>query len=382
MKLRPVIFWSHLVVGVIAGLVIFMMSVTGVLLTYERQIVSWVENSYLTGDSGDADILPADALFTIAQRAAPDAEQITLTYNSDPDSVLHVSAGRNRNMLVDPYHGEVLHDGETAVEKFFATTMYIHRWFALSGESRAIGRAITGYSNLLFLFLLCTGIYLWLPRVWSRAMLKARLFFNPKAKSGQARDFNWHHVFAIWSVIPLFFLITTASVFYFPWANAMVYGAFGEEVPDRRGGGNSPDVALATAAPMPREALLQLAINEAESRGVGDWETLSMQVSNSPQSSASFRIDRSAGGQPAKVYNLEMNTADGAVTSWTTFADKSPGTRARFNIRFLHTGEVFGFLGQTVAGLVSLAACFLVWTGLALAWRRLVRPLFLRTVRT
>ena len=103
-----------------------------------------------------------------------------------------------------------------------------------------------------------------------------------------------------------------------------------------------------------------------------------MQVPTTPETSTNFRVDRSVGGQPAMVYNLQLNTTDGKVTNWRTFADNSPGSQARSNIRFLHTGEVFGIVGQTVAGLASLAACFLVWTGLALAWRRLVRPLFLR----
>ncbi len=47
-------------------------------------------------------------------------------------------------------------------------------------------------------------------------------------------------------------------------------------------------------------------------------------------------------------------------------------------MRFAHTGEEYGVVGQTIAGLASLAACFLVYTGFALAWRRLVWPLFRR----
>jgi uncharacterized iron-regulated membrane protein len=354
------------------------MSVTGVLLTYERQIVSLVENSYLGASTADDEALSADVLFAIAQQAEPNAEQITLTYSSDPDSVMRVSAGRNRNLLIDPYRGEILHDGETAIEKFFTTTMYIHRWFALSGESRAVGRAITGYSNLLFLFLLCSGIYLWLPRVWNRVMVKTRILFNPKAKSGKARDFNWHHVFAFWSVIPLFFLITTASVFYFPWANNMVYRAFGEDPPERGENADSLGPLPDASSLMTRAELLQLAIKEFEERGVADWKSVAMQVSTTPDTSTSFRADRSIGGQPAMVYNLQLDSVDGSVANWSTFADKSPGTRTRNNIRFLHTGEVFGTLGQTIAGLASLAACLMVWTGLALAWRRLLQPLFLR----
>jgi uncharacterized iron-regulated membrane protein len=45
-------------------------------------------------------------------------------------------------------------------------------------------------------------------------------------------------------------------------------------------------------------------------------------------------------------------------------------------VRFLHTGEVLGIAGQTIAGLVSLTSLFMVWTGLALAWRRLIVPLY------
>jgi len=40
-------------------------------------------------------------------------------------------------------------------------------------------------------------------------------------------------------------------------------------------------------------------------------------------------------------------------------------------LRFGHTGEVFGLAGQTVAGLASLGALVLGYTGLSLAIRRL-----------
>jgi uncharacterized iron-regulated membrane protein len=39
-------------------------------------------------------------------------------------------------------------------------------------------------------------------------------------------------------------------------------------------------------------------------------------------------------------------------------------------LRFIHTGEAGGFVGQTIAGIASAGACVLVWTGLALSWRR------------
>jgi uncharacterized iron-regulated membrane protein len=43
-------------------------------------------------------------------------------------------------------------------------------------------------------------------------------------------------------------------------------------------------------------------------------------------------------------------------------------------LRFLHTGEVFGTPGQVVAVIACLEILVLVWTGLALRWRRFFRP--------
>ena len=44
MSFKRIIFWAHLVVGVAFGLVILLMSVTGAVLTYERQIISYMES--------------------------------------------------------------------------------------------------------------------------------------------------------------------------------------------------------------------------------------------------------------------------------------------------------------------------------------------------
>ena len=355
-----------------------MMSVTGVLLTYERQIVSWVEESYLGSEIPEGDALSADELIAIAKQAEPEAQRITLNYKKDPETVVRVSVDRDRYLLVDPFSGEILKDGETSTEALFSKIMYVHRWFALSGDSRATGRAITGYSNLLFLFLLLSGTYLWLPRVWNRMIVRTKVFFNPKVKSGKARDFNWHHVFAFWSIIPLFFLITTATVFYFPWANDMVYSAYGEDPPQRRRNSESPEPTTTGGVFKSNSELLALAKKELATRDLTDWKSISMQAATAPGVPVDFRIDRSIGGQPGKVYKLQLDPSDGNIANWSTFADNSAGSRARSNIRFLHTGEVFGVVGQTIAGLASLAASFLVWTGLALAWRRLVKPLFRR----
>jgi uncharacterized iron-regulated membrane protein len=52
------------------------------------------------------------------------------------------------------------------------------------------------------------------------------------------------------------------------------------------------------------------------------------------------------------------------------FSSLDAGRRARTWLRFVHTGEYYGLIGQTIAGVASAGAVVLVWTGIALSLRR------------
>ena len=40
---RSILFWMHLAAGAFAGVVVLIMSVTGVALTYEKQMIEWAD---------------------------------------------------------------------------------------------------------------------------------------------------------------------------------------------------------------------------------------------------------------------------------------------------------------------------------------------------
>ena len=42
-KFRKILFWLHLIAGVVAGVIIFIMSATGVALAFEKEIIAWAE---------------------------------------------------------------------------------------------------------------------------------------------------------------------------------------------------------------------------------------------------------------------------------------------------------------------------------------------------
>ena len=85
-----------------------------------------------------------------------------------------------------------------------------------------------------------------------------------------------------------------------------------------------------------------------------------------------FNIDSGTGGQPQKRAQLVLDRTTGNVVRWEPFSSYTRGRQLRSILRFAHTGEVVGVVGQTIAGLVSTGGAVLVITGLALAIRRLL----------
>lgn len=371
--LRKSLFWIHLVCGVMAGLVILMMSVTGVILTYERQIIAWAERDLHVEPAG-AQHLPLESLVAAVKLQEPDFAASSITVSADPGAPVSVGAGRSGSRYVNGYTGEVLGEGSAGLHEFFGAVTGWHRWFNVSGDARAPWRALTGASNLIFLFLIASGLYLWLPRIFKWPLLRVRLLFNPNPASGQARDYNWHHVLGIWTAIPLAVVVATAAVFSYPWANDLLFRSFGEEPPARgRGGpprGANAESTAHVGTRMSADALLSVAADHLD-----EWRTITMQLPGEADTTVRFTIDQGNGGQPQRRHTLVLDGRTGDVSSWQPFDSQTPGRQARSWVRFLHTGEALGLGGQTLAGLVSLTSVVMVWTGLALAYRRLRRSL-------
>lgn len=371
MRFRKVLFWLHLASGCVAGIVILIMSVTGTLLMYEKQMIAWADREYRVAAPAGAERLPVETLlarFRDAKGALPPA----FTMHSDPGEPAAGVFGREGTTYINPYSGEVLGEGSTVVRTFVRVAIDWHRWLGAQGESRPIGKAVTGACNLAFLFLVCSGLYLWWPRKWSWQSVRAVTLFRG-GLSGKARDFNWHNVIGFWCCVPLFFVVISATVISYPWASNLVYRLAGGEPPSAGGpGGGGPPRQRGAGgganADLNLKGIDQL-WTQAEGQVPG-WRTISLRLPNSDRAPLTFTIDRGTAGQPQKRGTLTLNRRTGEVESWQPFESYDRGRRLRSWLRFVHTGEYYGFTGQTIAGIASAGGAVLVWTGLALAWRR------------
>jgi uncharacterized iron-regulated membrane protein len=216
--------------------------------------------------------------------------------------------------------------------------------------------------------LIVLGIVLWVPRKWSKNIWRASFWFR-SALGAKARDWNWHNVLGIWCALPLLVIALTGVVMSFDWANALLFRLSGS-TPAVRGNqrrGGSPRAPLGEKAPELDYGRL-LAVLKAQNPA---WRTIALNIGQTAHGPVAAVVDNGTGGQPQHRIQYLLNRDTAAVLKATYFADGSVGQQLRAFVRFGHTGEYYGIAGQFIAGLVSLAACVLVYTGLSLFIRRL-----------
>ncbi|MEA2564087.1 MAG: hypothetical protein QOH06_5591 [Acidobacteriota bacterium] len=352
-RFRKIVFWLHLLCGVTAGAVILIMSVTGMLLTYEWQVLEWVDRGYRSGPPRiGAERLPVESLAARAFAAHPNIHLSSITLQSDPEAPAAIGLGRGRNLYLNPYTGEVLGEGEPRARAFFRAVTDWHRWLGAGEENRKAAKAVTGVCNLAFLFLVISGPYLWLPKIWNRLQVRNVAWFR-RGLSSKARDFNWHNVIGLWTAVPLFFVVFTAATISYP-------SRARSEGPRREGGGEGT-VSLGGLNGL-------WAVAE---RQVPGWRSLTARIPEGAKAPVTFTTAAGPRGRPDLRSQLTLKR-NGEVETWEPFASQTRGRRLRSWARWVHTGEAGGLLGQTVAGIASGGAAVLVWTGMALSWRRFI----------
>jgi uncharacterized iron-regulated membrane protein len=367
---RTVLFWMHLAAGAAAGIVILIMSVTGVALTYEKQVIEWADRTAWTAPAGATAHLAPEAVIAAAAAARPDTPVIGLTMRADRSAPATVTFEGNSALLVDPYTAAIIGEPPSGLRSFFRTMTVWHRYIALEGASRATGKAVTGAANLGFLFLVVSGLYLWFPRVWTWIQFRNVLWFRG-GLSAKARDFNWHNAIGFWSCVPLAIIVAGVVPISYGWGNTLVYRMVGDTPPPPAAAAARP--ADPRTEPKPQTYVVE-GLNASWNAAVTEvpaWRTITTRLATSANAPIVLTVDEGYGGQPQLRRTISFDRASAAVVKNEGFEHLSAGRRVRSWLRFAHTGEFYGLTGQTIAGLASLGGVFLVYTGLALALRRL-----------
>src|SRR5262245_20581441 len=110
MKLvRKILFWMHLSVAVPVVAVVVIMSATGALLTYQRQMTAWADRRVAKAGPPDAGATPLPIEVVLMRASAAATRPPTaVTIRSRTDAPVEVSFGGQQRELVSGYTGELL----------------------------------------------------------------------------------------------------------------------------------------------------------------------------------------------------------------------------------------------------------------------------------
>ncbi|HYD84627.1 MAG TPA: PepSY-associated TM helix domain-containing protein, partial [Opitutus sp.] len=336
MPFRKIIFWLHLASGLIAGAIIAIMSVTGIAIAFEEEILAWIDRkpAHIAAPAANARPKTIAELTALLRQTYPDLNVTTVVVPRDPQRAYEFYAGRDGPLYVDPHTGLARESRAHAAHDFIHTLEEWHRWLGRPNGLTSTGRLVTGISNFAFLILCLTGLWLWFPKLWNARALRPRLAFIKKFR-GKARDFNWHHVFGFWSMPVLTLLAATGVVISFDWAHRLVFTLAGEEAPKARNYGMMAVPLAVVPTPSPGTKPVSA---EALLASVGvefpDWQSLHLTLASPSTNSAPLK-PVSLGvtlpdAMPSRAYvPVELDPFTGEILQATRFQNRSAGLQAR-----------------------------------------------------
>lgn len=361
--IRKTFFWIHLGAGLLAALPLSAMAFTGILLSFERQIVEFATRESRQVLSPVGARLPLDTL--VGRSAGERAAKVTVVVlRADPLRTVEVRQGKESTLRVDPWTGAVKGQG-ASIEAVFGWIERVHRWFG----SREIGGKVTGVSVLLCLVLTGTGLLVW----WPRKLAGLRQVAWPKrGMRGKARDWQWHNSVGILTLPLLLVLALTGTVMSWKWAEGLLYSAAGSQAPRRQPQGPvGKGTGMRERGPEGKQMMdrkWQSWMDTALAHAPAGWTSAWLSAPPRPGAGPTVNFRTSLEAVPSGG-SVAM-TADGGFEAWKP-AKVDPGTRLRSLVKPLHTGELVGWAGQLAMALASAGTLLLAWTGAALSWRRL-----------
>lgn len=201
MRIKKVIGQVHLWVGLILGLLFFVIALSGAIYTWSPEISSILYHKKVQAQ--ERSFIPVSTLKAVLEDEFPEGDFITALYHGRTYAiqVLLFAPGTYYNASMDPYTGELIHLQDMK-KGWLNQLKFLHRNLMLGD----IGREIVHWVTLLFLIMVITGLIMWWPvsREEKRHRLSIQWGTSPKRL-----NYDLHNVLGFYASWLLVFSIIT-----------------------------------------------------------------------------------------------------------------------------------------------------------------------------
>ncbi|MGP1484802.1 MAG: PepSY-associated TM helix domain-containing protein [Campylobacter sp.] len=221
------IFNIHLILSLICFIPLFIMALSGAIVSYQNEISNFINKDLMRVKSSGEKLSISEILTKFKDQTGIEKPMRIVIVN-DENATVRIYPTKFDGFFLDPYTGEIL--GKDNGIKFVRTVLMIHRNLALSlmGDKSLgqLGKTITGLTTIIFIIILISGIYLYFPKLKLNFMRASRVNFKLK---GFSFFYNIHSVFGLYFSAILLIASCTGLYYSYDVVRSGVNSVFGVE---------------------------------------------------------------------------------------------------------------------------------------------------------
>jgi len=360
----------HRWLGLISGLVVFIIGITGAIYAFEKELSAFFYKDIYKVTPEEQKISIDSVLIIASKTLGPQYPVSIIRMEQDPAKAIEVNSWKfnreantywnkviySRAVFINPYTGKVTREVNLKWE-FFNVVLAIHTSLLLGN----IGGLIIGWSTVIFIILLITGLILWYPK--NKAAAKQRFWFKwKKTTSFKRKNYDWHNISGFYSFLLLLIMALTGIIWSFDWWEETVLKTvnMGEKV-EREKPVYSDTTHITGAIP--------LSVITEQIPGLSFNRKKYFIVLPDQKGGTVNAVVPGEGRDRYKFIQLYFDRFSGKfIHRAKLFHQKTPGEKLRNMNIDIHTGSILGFPGKLLACILSLIAAALPVTGF-LIWR-------------
>ncbi|MBT1700786.1 PepSY domain-containing protein [Fulvivirgaceae bacterium PWU4] len=354
----------HLWLGLISGLIVFVIAVTGCIYAFQAEIQDLIQ-PYRFVTARDQALMPPSALKAIAEEVLPGKKIHAILYAGEGKAAQVIFFSFEPEyydvVYLDPYTGKILKVKDMEADFFnFILDGHFYLWLPPT-----IGQPVVATATLVFVAMLVTGIVLWWPKNKSGAKQRFTIKWNARWRR---KNYDLHNVLGFYASWIAIILATTGLVWGFEWfANGLHAAAGGEKsllyvdpVSDTTNTytGNIPAIDKVwhlMRKEYPAAKVIEVHVPESDSTSIA--------ANANPDDGTYYQTDYRYFDQ----YTLKELPVDHIYSRYAEASAADKLLRMNYDI---HTGAVLGLPGKILAFFASLICASLPVTGVNIYWGR------------
>lgn len=367
---KTVILWLHKWLGIITGVVVFILSMTGSIYTFQDELKLWAyPEKYFIADTTNHSKtpLPLSSLLYSAQKSLQKNQKITRVdlypsknrtwvfraIKTDEKAFGHWNYYRYyKRVFINPYTGQV-QQVENSKTEFFQLMLQLHLNLLLGKQ---YGHPIVAWSTAIFVLILLSGIVLWWPKKWKGKNLKRSFWLDTKVK-WKRLNHDLHNVIGFYSLfIGLIFAITGLA-FAFPGFKKTYIATFNLLQSPTASSTHSSPIPLPAVEKKFQDNALRFALTNYP-----DAEMMSIRLKKETETAMDIQVrhhEKRSGVFDWLYYNKE----DNSLTAVKSSNELQYGDKLGALNYDIHTGGIGGLTTKIIACLASLFCATLPITG-------------------